>query len=1534
MNLATGRKKSAFINEIKGKQLSALNRFVKTTGGITDEESLMLQCCKTIRNAYPFPDLVSVKIKYDQKEYHVGISSGKNQKKRFFFTTADKKKGTVTVYLPTGYKEESLYHDFYANLFSHLTGTLSKIRLKTLVHQYTERLKELKGINRTAEILKSSLSLEASLQQICSFLPEAWQYPEHAVARIVYEGKVYTSKNFKETRWVQRKDFETSDKKKGSIEIFYLKKFPEADEGPFLKEERDLLNNLAALIAGMASKTSLQELLYQNTERLKELRALNKTSAILSQGKSLEESLQVICQILPEAWQYPEYTAAKIQYEDKVFTTPNYRETKWKQVQSFEAPGNKKGFIEICYLKEFPEIYEGPFMKEERNLLINLSNLIAGSAIKDLFHKLSHENKERLKELAAINQTSEIIAGNLPIDETLQKICDILPASWQYPEYAAAHIQYGEKSFFSKGFRYTQWIQKENFITLDNIKGCIEIVYLKSFPAEYEGPFLKEERNLLINIGKLISGYLNSIKGRELLHKKETGSKAKGNAEEYRRSLQRSEKPLQLFFNQRMLEKYIYLDMMKYKVREILFVSTLYDAFILEKEDSFFERYMGIIYQYSLFSLPRITGVSSHEEALALLNSTPFDLVILMVGIDKESPLALSKKIKEAHPQIPVYLLLNQKSNLKYFDEIVPALPSIDKTFVWYGSSDILFAIVKSTEDEMNVENDTRIGLVRVILLVEDSAQYYSKFLQHLYSIVFEQVQQLLPEVEKNELEKISKMRSRPKILLARNYEEALSLFNRYKDFMLCVITDMEFEVNGKPDKEAGLKFIRYIHSQIPKLPVILQSSDPANKTYADQLETGFLDKNSENLRNELQQFLVSYLGFGDFVFRKPDGTPIAVAKSLREFELLFQQVPDESIMMHSNANQFSIWLMARGEIELARTLKPITISDFPSMKDFRNYFIQTLRSYKEEKKKGRVLSFEETSILDEKNIVRLSKGSLGGKGRGLAFATTLLYNTDWGELSKRINILTPITVIIGTDEFERFIERNNLWPYLTNPEISYDTLREHFVKASLSDDLIRKLEVFLEQINKPIAVRSSSMSEDSLTQPFSGIFDTYIIPNTGHDKQQLLDNLITTIKLVYASVYSDSAKNYFHAIRHRVEDEKMAVVLQELVGHPYGQYYFPHISGVAQSYNYYPLAYMKPEEGVALAAVGLGTYVVQGWKSYRFSPAYPEIDTYTIKDMLANTQTSFYALDCSQNKIDFLKGGELASLVMANISELEKYDIFKHCLSYYNPANDRIEPGMGGKGPRIVNFANILKYGYIPLAETIQQLLETIKDAFGSPVEIEYVVDLTPGKNNLPTFYLLQIKPMVSVQMNTLSPSFSSLPPEKMILFSTNSLGNGELTHLQDIIFVDIHHFDKMKTNEMAGEIDYLNKLMIQQNTPYILIGPGRWGTREKTLGIPVNWSQISEAKVIVETSLSDFPLDASLGSHFFHNITSMNIGYFAVHDSSPTDFIRWEKLYAMPVVQRTDHFIHVRFDTPLAVYMNGLKKTAVITENTLPYE
>ena len=1142
--------------------------------------------------------------------------------------------------------------------------------------------------------------------------------------------------------------------------------------------------------------------------------------------------------------------------------------------------------------------------------------------------RLIFEKKERLKELNAINRTTEILKGNKPIEDMLDEICHILPNAWQYPEHTAARIRYGKKDYVTSKFKKTNWVQRRMFETLDDKEGTIEIFYLKDFPVIDEGPFMKEERHLINNLAALIAGYLNTIIGKNILKISKIIDENKQPEKNQTESSGMSLQLLQKFLNKHNSDRDIYHDLMPYKVREILLVANLYDAYIIEKEGRFFEQLTGEYYQLNLSSAPRITGVSSPEEALEKLQFHHYDLVILMLGIDKQTPIQLSQIIKQIYPTMPVLLLLNNSSDVGVFEN--KKLTCIDKIFVWNGDSKVFLAMVKYIEDLENIENDTKIGLVRVILLVEDSSRYYSRFLPILYSIVIEQTQRLIEEVNTDNLYKILRMRARPKILLVSSYEEAMEYFNKYKEYLLCVVTDVKYEKNNKLDEHAGLKLTEYIKNELPDLPVLIQSSEPSNATNAFKLKATFVNKNSENLLQDLKSFISYYLGFGNFVYRDGDGRgEIAVARSMKEFESLLKTIPEESLLFHGTKNHFSNWFMARGEIQLAKKLKPVKVSDFKTFEGLRKYLIEMLHQCMFEKNKGKVVNFDESAILDETTIVSLASGSLGGKGRGLAFISTLIYNFDFAQIIPDINVRTPVTSIIGTDEFEIFIESNDIHNKILNKKDykDYNEIKKIFVEAKLSESLIKKLKRYLKVIQKPLAIRSSSLFEDSLTQPFAGIFDTFLLPNNNPDIDARLEQMMTAIKLVYASIYSPTALAYFEAINYKIEEERMAVIIQEVVGTAYEETFYPHISGVAQSYNYYPISYMKPDDGFAVLAVGLGKYVVEGEKTYRFCPEYPNLEIYSDNDMYKNSQLHFYAVDMRQKKFDLLEG-EDASLVKLDIDVSEKHGSLKHCGSVYDISNERIVAGLTSQGPRIVNFANIIKHKYIPLSSSIQLLLNLVEEAMGSPVEIEFAVDLNKDKKGNASFYLLQIKPLIKNTLET-AIDIEEVDYSKLLLYSEMGMGNGMIDDISDIIYVDVKKFDKLKTEKMRDEIEKLNLEMIKEDRKYILIGPGRWGTRDRFIGIPVAWSQISNAKIIVEVSLEDFPLDASLGSHFFHNVISMNVGYFSVKHNSLIDFINWEQLAQQEVINETKYFKHVRFKNPLKVLMDGKKRSSLIYFN-----
>ena len=1270
-------------------------------------------------------------------------------------------------------------------------------------------------------------------------------------------------------------------------------------------------------------EVDVDRLLYDNQERLKELAAINDTTTIIKAGKSIPETLDEICQILPGAWQFPDHAVARVRFEEMEFTSPGFRETQWKQEQGFETIDNLTGTIEIFYLREYPQSYEGPFLKEERNLVMNLATLIEGFLNGVKGREGRYITRERLKELTAINQTTAILRTGKPVEEALHQICLILPKAWQYPDYTVCRIKYGNIVLNSPGFRETQWVQKQGFETIDNQDGYIQICYLKAFQPSFEGPFLEEERHLIINLANLITGYLNSVKGKAILRRSgpreiNEPKQDPGLPVKYSRKL------LQTFLNRTNYNRDLYHDLMPFKVKEIVLVANLYDAYSIEKEGRFSEHVLGEFYSLSLSTMPRITGVSTTEEVLEQLNSKHYDLIIIMIGTDKQFPLELSKKVKDQYQYIPVFLLLNSNSEIAVYEEEPEKLTWIDRIFVWNGDSKIFFAMINYLEDKINVENDTTIGMVRVILLVEDSSKYYSLYMPMLYNIVLEQTKNIIEDVTTDELYRILRLKARPKILLASTYEEAIYIFNNYRDNILCLISDVKFKKDGKLNDSAGFSLVRQTRKELPDLPIVLQSSEEDNAQKAYELKASFINKNSETLLVDFRSFITHYLGFGNFIYRDKEGGQIAVAKSLKEFEDLLKTIPEESLLYHARKDHFSLWLMARGEIQVAKILNPAKVTDFKDPASLREYLFNVIQNFRNEQNIGKVIPFEESGITDERNILALTEGALGGKGRGLAFVNTLIYNYDFAKHVPNINIRTPKTSVIGTDEFEYFLDRNKLREKAVY-ESDYVQIKRWFIEGRLTETLVRKLKLIVKNISKPLAIRSSGLFEDSQNQPFAGIFETYLIPNNHPDPKVRLDQLMDAIKLVYASVYSPTAKGYIEAVNYRIEQEKMAVVIQEVVGHQYGDVYYPHISGVAQSFNYYPFAHMKPEEGFAVVALGLGRYVVEGEKAFRFAPLYPNLEINSAKDQYKGSQVYFYAVDLQKKDVNLLEGEDVG-LRKLDIYDAEMHGTLKHLASVYSLENDRVSAGLRDPGPRVVNFADILKYNYIPMAKTIEVVLDVVKEALGSPVEIEFAIDLNKDENYKSSFYLLQIKPLIG-NIADFDIDMAKIDKNNILLYSEKEMGNGMIDTIDEVVFVDPDTFDKGKTVEMAEEIDKINKEMGKAGKKYILIGPGRWGTRDRWIGVPVVWPQISNAKVIVETSLEGFPLDASSGSHFFHNVTSMNVGYFCVQPELSDSYIRYDVLKARKNIRKTEYFSIVKFESPLTVRMDGKKRISVVT-------
>ena len=967
----------------------------------------------------------------------------------------------------------------------------------------------------------------------------------------------------------------------------------------------------------------------------------------------------------------------------------------------------------------------------------------------------------------------------------------------------------------------------------------------------------------------------------------------------------------------------IYHDLMQFRVREILLVATIYDAFILEEEGRLTEKIFGEYHQLNLSTAPRITSVSFGEEALEILRYRRFDMVILTMRIDEISPFELARKIREENSAIPILLLLNDNTEIRLVEGRKDRLKHFDKVFVWNGDSKIFLAMIKYIEDKINVVKDTRIGLVRVILLVEDSVRYYSRYLPILYSEIMRQTQRIIADEGLGEAKKLLRMRARPKVLMAESYEEAVELIDRYHDCLLALISDVRFPERGVNDGEAGSHLIGYLRERIPDLPILLQSSEPANAALAGSLGASFLDKASENLSRELTEFVFNYLGFGDFVFRDSAGRPIARAQTLERFKELLLTVPDDSLVYHAERNHFSGWLMARGEIQIARNLQPVKVSDFPGVSQLRQHLLEVCRQVQENRMRGRIIQFSESPPDGQHHVMRLAEGSLGGKGRGMAFLHLLIQNCGLERFVPEIDIRIPQTWVIGTQEYEGFIERNGLAALFLREE-DHLLVKRRFLTGELSSGLREKLRSFLEANPRPLSVRSSGMFEDSLSQPFAGIYDTYLIANNQPRLAVRQRQLEDAIKLVYASILSPSARAYFEAISYKVEEEKMAVLIQEVVGRRTGRWFYPHLSGVAQSYNYYPVAYLQPDDGIAVIGVGLGKYVIDGEKAFRFCPQYPRLDFVPPEEQLAGTQNSFYAIDLEGERLD-LDSGEEATLARLSIQEAQGQPAMRQCLSVWDWQNGRLALDPDTPGPRIVNFANILKNDSVPLARTLCLILDIVKGAMGTPVQIEFAVDLGGGGQDRPEFHVLQIRPLLG-NLEEYNLEVQTLERRDLLLYSERAMGNGKVGDLCDLIYVDPERFDLARTVEMASELDRLNARLVQEARRYILIGPGRWGSKDRWLGIPVSWKHISAARVIVEAELADFKVDPSLGSHFFHNVTSMNIGYFNVPNNSDAAFIDWAWLKAQEAHERTEHFVHLRASRPLVVKMDGRKRVSAV--------
>ncbi len=966
----------------------------------------------------------------------------------------------------------------------------------------------------------------------------------------------------------------------------------------------------------------------------------------------------------------------------------------------------------------------------------------------------------------------------------------------------------------------------------------------------------------------------------------------------------------------------IFHELMAKRVREILLVSSPYDAFIMEEDGRIAGR---IIHEYKGLNLtrpPRITWVSTAQEALDALAEKEFDLVITMPRLDDMEPAALCREIKNRQADLSIYYLAHDTSRFLE-GEIDLICRHIDRRFVWLGNTDLLLAMIKSTEDRLNVFDDTQNARVRVIILVEDSPLYLSSLLPFLYKEIVRQTQSAMDE-SLNEEHRILRMRARPKILISETFEAAKTLFHQFSPFLLSVISDARFPKQGRLDPAAGITLLREIKQSLPDLPLLLFSSEPANRDKANAVQAHFINKNSPTLHQEIQEFFTRNLGFDDFVFRRPGGEEVGRAANLREMEKILPKIPSDSVRYHAGREDFSTWMMARSEIELSERLRQVKVDDFTDIAALKNYLMDSIRSQRRERQRGLIIDFNTQDYDPLAEFVKIGNGSLGGKARGLAFMAQLLKNNH-GLPAKYpgVNIQIPRTLVISTEGFEAFLSENNL-KFTSAMDLEDRRIEEIFTAARFPKDLQQDLAIFLSMAQYPLAIRSSGLLEDAPSQPSAGIYRTYMIPNNHPDPKRRLAQMLNAVKRVYASTYSASSRAFTRQSQYRTEEDRMAVIIQEVIGNAYGEYFYPALSGVAQSINFYPVSHMKAEEGVAHIALGLGKTVVEGGTCLRFSPQYPQLlpQFASVEATLRNAQRKFFALRLPlAHEIDPTDPDELIQKL--TVDEAAHHPSVKQLAGTYVLEDHCIRDTAESSGQKLITFAGILKYNLMPLADILVDMLEMGRRGMGCPVEIEFAVNL-PTENNKPAdFSLLQIRPMLKHEQN-LAVEINSDDKAKAFCFSRHALGNCRHSNIRDLVFVRPDVFDPAHTLEMIAPIARFNQALAASRQPYVLIGPGRWGSADRWLGIPVDWKDIAGVGAIVETRIRNMPAEPSQGSHFFHNITALGISYITIADEQ--DFIDWDWLLSLPAQSETDFVRHVRLESGIQVKVDGKRSLATM--------
>ena len=965
-----------------------------------------------------------------------------------------------------------------------------------------------------------------------------------------------------------------------------------------------------------------------------------------------------------------------------------------------------------------------------------------------------------------------------------------------------------------------------------------------------------------------------------------------------------------------------FVNLMTKRIFNVLLVANPYDAFMLEDDgridEKIFNEYMSLSLRYP----PRFTQVSTEEDTWKQLGNTMFDLVICMPGTDNSDTFDIARQIKERYPHIPLVVLTPFSHGIRERMEHED-LSIFEYVFCWLGNTDLLVSIIKLLEDKMNLEHDIKEVGVQMILLVEDSIRFYSSVLPNLYKFVLRQSQEFATEAL-NEHQRTLRMRGRPKIVLARTYEEAMELYNKYQDNILGIVSDARFPHGGEIDPKAGLTFLTEVRSRNPFVPLILESAEEANREFTQHVNAVFIDKNSKKMNIDLREAVAENFGFGDFIFRNPHTKEeVARVHNLKELQNVVFSIPAESFLYHISRNHISRWLYSRAIFPVAEFLKQITWESLKDIDAHREIIFEAIVKYRKMKNQGVVAVFQRDRFDRYSNFARIGDGSLGGKGRGLAFIDNMVKRHAEFDEFENAQVVIPKTVVLCTDIFDEFMDTNNLYQ-LALSDASDDEILRHFLRAKLPDRLVEDFFAFFDVVKSPIAIRSSSLLEDSHYQPFAGIYSTYMIPYLS-DKYEMLRMLSDAIKGVYASVYYKDSKAYMQATSNVIDQEKMAVILQEVVGTQYGDRYYPSISGVARSVNYYPINDEQAEEGTVSLALGLGKYIVDGGLTLRVCPYHPDkvLQTSEMEMALRETQTRFYALDLKNMGQNFsLDDG--FNLLKLPVKEAEADGSLNYIASTYDPYDMVIRDGIYPGGRKVITFANILQHDVFPLPRILQLVQKYGQGEMRRPVEIEFAVNFNAKEKN-GTFYLLQIRPMVDMKAD-LAEDLNIIPSEQILLRSENALGQGVMDDIQDVIYVKTDGYSASNNQLIAYDIEKLNRRFLDEGKHYVLVGPGRWGSSDTWLGIPVKWPNISAARVIVEAGLTNYRVDPSQGTHFFQNLTSFGVGYFTINAYINDGVYNQELLNSMPAVEETKFLRWVHFDKPLTVKMNGKKKVGVV--------